>query len=1202
MKNILVFLFIYSYFTLNAQSLKKNLWGTNGGVFAITGDSNYTYIGGNFDYYGPTTGSGVKLTSNNRFPDLNFPQIDGKIYVVVSDHHGGWYIGGDFSKAGNLSRHNLARINADGSVNPWNPETNGIVQAMAFDDSAIYIGGYFTKVEGVKRHYLAKLDTNGNVDKNWDPEPDKDVYAIADGGDCLFVGGRFGNIGGKNFAFVAKLIKPQGILDENWRPILNGAVHTIFIDGGIVYLGGEFTSLWGVGQAFYALKIYATDASPASPYWFPNPNNYVTKITKYGNKIYLAGNFDEIGRDTIVERKYIACVDDEKGKPDLYWNPTPDNYINDLVVKNGKIYIAGDFKKINGVDVRYIARVGNFTGNVDASWLPYADGPVYSISFNGQNVFLGGNFASVGGYPLLNLFRIKNSDYSIDSAWQPNPNNPVEAIATDGKNIFVGGDFSGIGGQPISYLAKLNNTNGSADPGWLPNPDRPVVTISLVKNTLFIGGDFSKVNNTEIHNLAKIDKSTGKPDAQWLPDPGKGLYGRINKIAVNGNYVYAAGRFYNSNRTYVTHYLRRIPLNSTEADRMWTPQPDGLVWDIAFHNKDIFVCGAFGYIGGGYHNGIAKLNNTSGIADDNWYADVSSGTPGTITVTDHYVYVGGDFQSIGGTKINYLARLNYCSGEADANWDAKLSAGNSIIDVDIASLYVQNNNLFVGGFFNYVGSIRRRDIAIFTGADKPTEGIKCVGLRSGALSHITSVITNKGKIYNWGYGYLGNNDSTGSTSPVSVDTTGILSGIKFVKITSGSAFSVALSEKGEVFSWGINKSGELGDGTHKNKLLPVNISNKGVLATNKIVDISAGVNFVLAITTDGKVCSWGDNYWGELGNGTNKFKNIPGYVNDNGIWKNKKIVEVAAGFSHSLALSSDGKVYAWGSERWGELGNGHNIDTVLTPAIVDTNGVLKGKKIIKIAAGSSHSLALTDDGKVYAWGWNSYGQLGNNSHADNYTPVEVVSSGEMYGKRIIDIAAGDDFSLALASDGSIFAWGNNDHGQLGNNSTTNSPVPVKVYSGGVLKNRKIIAIGAGWDYAFALSCDGKVYAWGGNKYGQLGNNSTADSYVPVEVVWNPPTIVEEHPLPERFELLQNYPNPFNPTTTIKYSIPRGKTRLVVLKVFDILGREVSTLVNKKESAGNYSVRFNASNLPSGVYIYRLSYGNGKIAKKMILLK
>ncbi|NLT50021.1 MAG: T9SS type A sorting domain-containing protein [Ignavibacteria bacterium] len=482
----------------------------------------------------------------------------------------------------------------------------------------------------------------------------------------------------------------------------------------------------------------------------------------------------------------------------------------------------------------------------------------------------------------------------------------------------------------------------------------------------------------------------------------------------------------------------------------------------------------------------------------------------------------------------------------------------------------------------------------------------------GAGGFHTIITKADGTVYTWGsnyYGQLGNGTSgsgTNSNVPVAVDTSGVLSGKTITAVAAGIYRSIALASDGTVYTWGWNNSGQLGNGNNTASNVPIAVDISGVLSGKTIKAVASGEYHSIALASDGTVYTWGSNYYGQLGNGNNEDSNVPVAVDISGVLSGKTIKAIAAGGYHTIALDSDGTVYSWGIN-YGQLGNGNNIDSNV-PVAVDTSGVLSGKTITAVAAGYFHSIALDSDGIVYTWGDNDYGQLGNGNNTDSNVPVATIIS----GKKIKAIAAGGYHSIALASDGTVYTLGSNYSGQLGNGNNIDSNVPVAVDTSGVLSGKTITAVTAGYYHSIILVSDGTVYTWGRNSEGELGNNeNNENSNVPVAVYQDDmgPLPVEAAPtVSTEFILSQNYPNPFNPVTTIKYSIPASpllegvRGGLVTLKIFNLLGQEVATLVNQQQTAGNYEVKFDASNLASGVYLYKLQAGDFSSVRKLILMK
>jgi alpha-tubulin suppressor-like RCC1 family protein len=203
----------------------------------------------------------------------------------------------------------------------------------------------------------------------------------------------------------------------------------------------------------------------------------------------------------------------------------------------------------------------------------------------------------------------------------------------------------------------------------------------------------------------------------------------------------------------------------------------------------------------------------------------------------------------------------------------------------------------------------------------------------------------------------------------------------------------------------------------------------------------------------------------------------------------RKVTAVSAGFAHSLAVTSTGAVFACGKNDDGELGDGSTADSDV-PVRVELPA---GTKVTAVAAGAGHNLAVTSTGGVLAWGLNDEGQLGNASTGSSDVPVNVSLPA---GTTVTAVASGALHSLALTSTGAVLAWGYNADGELGDGSTTNSDVPVNVK---LPAGTKVTAIAAGGYDSLALTSTGTVLAWGYNADGELGDGGTANSDVPVKV-------------------------------------------------------------------------------------------------------
>ena len=413
-----------------------------------------------------------------------------------------------------------------------------------------------------------------------------------------------------------------------------------------------------------------------------------------------------------------------------------------------------------------------------------------------------------------------------------------------------------------------------------------------------------------------------------------------------------------------------------------------------------------------------------------------------------------------------------------------------------------------------IGPVAGGQNVTITGTNFMPKGKKIVQTANG--SGYSLALASDGTVYAWGqnnYGQLGNGTTTDSNVPVAVKTVGTpMEGKKIIQVSTKVWYSLALASDGTVYAWGLNGSGQLGDGTITHSSTPVAVKTIGTPMEGKtIVGIAAGASHSLALASDGKIYVWGGNAYGQFGNGvTTTSSVVPVAVKTVGTpMDNKKIIQIHAGYYHSLALASDGTVYAWGQNTYGQLGNNTMINAN-APVSVQTIGTpMAGKIIIQLAAGNSQSVALASDGTIYAWGWNMYGQLGNGTTVDTRIPVAVKVTGTpMAGKVIAQVAASNAHTLAVASDGTVYDWGWNQYGQLGNNTTTNSSVPVAVQTTGTPMVGKVISqvTSGGSANSLALASDGTMYTWGWGQHGQLGNGTIGtDAKTPLAVSTAPPS-------------------------------------------------------------------------------------------------
>lgn len=337
-------------------------------------------------------------------------------------------------------------------------------------------------------------------------------------------------------------------------------------------------------------------------------------------------------------------------------------------------------------------------------------------------------------------------------------------------------------------------------------------------------------------------------------------------------------------------------------------------------------------------------------------------------------------------------------------------------------------------------------------------------------------VREDGTVWAWGnneYGQLGIDSAEVIDHSAPLPVPGLEN---VIDVSAGPIHTVAINQGGNIWAWGSNQGGQLGDGTNTDRTTPVMLTG-----ITDVTTVSAGLRHTLALTENGTAWAWGWNSVGQLGDGTKSNRTSPVKISSL-----TTVSAVAAGQDFSLALKLNGSVWAWGDNTYGQLGDGTTANHSAPAQVIGLTGVKA------ISAGYGHALALKQDGTVLAWGYNYFGQLGDGRDSNRHSPAQIAGL-----SGVIAISAGTGHSLALKQDGTVWAWGSNLQGELGiGTDTPNSTFPVQVRE---LNGVTAIAASSGFHSA-ALRQDGTVWTWGWNLYGQLGNGLYEIALTPQLVV------------------------------------------------------------------------------------------------------
>ncbi|HVT61566.1 MAG TPA: hypothetical protein VHR45_24610 [Thermoanaerobaculia bacterium] len=384
------------------------------------------------------------------------------------------------------------------------------------------------------------------------------------------------------------------------------------------------------------------------------------------------------------------------------------------------------------------------------------------------------------------------------------------------------------------------------------------------------------------------------------------------------------------------------------------------------------------------------------------------------------------------------------------------------------------------------------------------------GLLSAPSTRVTSlwggarhciILKADGTVWTWGVNYAGllgdgtvstfdpndpyNHGSNDRHTPIQVHGPGNVGFLSsIIAVMGGEPYNFALKSDGTVWSWGGNLFGNLGDGTNTDRYTPVQVSG-----LSSVASLGGRGYHSLAIKSDGTAWTWGFNAAGQLGDGTRTNRNVPVQVLAAPGKPLSGVLAITGGYNFSLALMSDHTLMAWGSNGAGQLG-----DTTSTerdyPVPVSTSSGLTS--VSQVSAGWEHVVALKSDGTVWTWGQNASGELGNGTTVMSNVPVQVGGLSD-----VIAVSGGDCSTAALKADGTVWTWGCNDRAQLGDGTNTERHQPVQVSGLG-----NVIAVAARDYHNISLKSDGSLWTWGWNINGQLGDNTTITRSTPVQVFFS----------------------------------------------------------------------------------------------------
>ncbi len=706
-------------------------------------------IGGAFTSYNGTVINHIARLNTDGTLDAGFTPgtgVNSDVQTVAIQSDGKIIIGGLFQTFNGTARNNIARLNADGSLDagfdPGTGTTSTIYTTSIQSDGKIIIAGAFIAYNGTTKNNIARLNTNGSLDAVFDPGTGAGaiIYSTSIQSDGkIIIGGAFTFFNSSARSRIARL-NSDGSVDAGFTPG-TGANNTIYTtkiqsDGKII-IGGAFTTFNGTSRNDIAsLNNDGSLDAGFNPGTGANNTIRSTAIQSDG-KIIIGGLLTAYNGTTANK---IARLNAD-GSLDAGFNTgtgANNTIFSTAIQSDGKILIGGLSTTYNGMAVNYIDRL-NADGSLDAGFNAGtgANNIIYTTALQSDGkIIIGGDFTKYNGTSKSKIARL-NSDGSVDASFNPGigANNSIRTIAiqNDGK-ILIGGVFTSYNGTVINRIARLNS-DGSLDAGFNTGTgaSSTVYTISIqTDGKVIIGGALISYNGTALNNIARLN-TNGSLDAGFTLGTGSGTTIYTTAIQSDGKII-IGGAFTSYNGATINRIARLNSDGSTDAGFDPGMGANNIVYTTALQSDGkIVIGGAFTSYNGTARNYTARVN-TNGSLDIGF--NPGTGANNIIYTTgiqsDGKIIVGGFFTSYNGTLRNRIAGLN-SDGNLDAAFDPGSGANNTIQTTAIQS----DGKIIIGGAFtSYNGSGKNRVTRIFTASSLPLTLLSFGGSRSGSDNYL----------------------------------------------------------------------------------------------------------------------------------------------------------------------------------------------------------------------------------------------------------------------------------------------------------------------------------------------------------------------------------------------------------------------------------------------------------------------------------
>jgi hypothetical protein len=694
-------------------------WVANGDVNSVFRAGTRIYLGGSFDQIGPSTGSGVPLDPATGARPANFPEVNGPVYVAVADGAGGWYIGGDFTRVSDKSRHNAARIMSDGTVGPWNPNVDLAVRAIVLSRqpgvNLAWIGGDFTVINNAPAPMAARglAATNlfgGQAVWGLPGSSGGSVLALtlsADGS-RLIAGGDFTAFGGTARSRLAAVNPGSGAVDPGYNPGADAAVRSLVAaPDGRVFAGGDFSRLAGRAQG--RLGALAGNGA-ADPTWQVGADGRVNALalSADGARLYVGGDFTSAGGG--AHRRLAAVATAAAGGVDPAWGPESESSVRALALSpdGTRLYAGGgddnEDPNLTGAPRRLLVDIDARSGAVDPAFDPRPAAATMTLAVSAGAVYAGGQFTSVNGLPRANLAALDAASGGLDPGFVADTNGAVKAVTSDGTGLYAGGVFSTVNGVTRRRLARLDAATGAVVAGWEASASAEVQSLTLAGDRLYVGGTFSMIGGVNRNRLARLSATTGAVDA-WNPNVDSGIH-RI-RLSADQSLVYVAGDF--SMVGSLTRQRMAAIDATTGVATAWHPRVAVPLTSMALSSD-----GTLAFVATRGGNAIGnRVQAWSTVTGAMVWDRPGDGDFQAVDTSASYVYTGGHFTTVAGQVRGHLAAFDQQTGAIQV-WAPTISGVHGVLDLQVTA-----GAILVAGEFHKVSGAVAQGVARFASDDPP---------------------------------------------------------------------------------------------------------------------------------------------------------------------------------------------------------------------------------------------------------------------------------------------------------------------------------------------------------------------------------------------------------------------------------------------------------------------------------------------------